>query len=197
MCTLINKEGNSVCECCGTPAPATAIIFVKSIEDLKREKDEEEKRIKDQLEAIEKEERERVEAAEKAKLLEEQEKQRLAEEARRKMELELLETMTREYFEGAEVKGWLFASVKGGNDTRPYLSGAVMKNPFGPTHDIHIASLAYRHSYLSGFINRTQGPKPKCQICDVPFINVAACVRHMLSSHRDAVEGLYPAFIST
>lgn len=109
----------------------------------------------------------------------------------------MLKSKTKEYFDGASIVDWFFSSIRGGSDVRPFISGAVMKSPFGDTHDIHIASFAYRHSYLSKFVNKAHGPKPKCQICDVPFLNAEKCVLHLLSSHRDTIEGLYPAFIQS
>jgi hypothetical protein len=76
------------------------------------------------------------------------------------------------------------------------IAGAVLKNNTGaPSHDIHLVRFAYRHSYLKLFINTNNGPKPKCKVCDVPYINFDLCLKHILESHSDILEGLYPAFI--
>lgn len=49
VCTLINKEGSPMCEACGTLAPASAIMFEKSEEELLKEKAEEERRVKEEI----------------------------------------------------------------------------------------------------------------------------------------------------
>lgn len=61
MCTFINGAGKAICEVCGTPAPQTAIIFVKSDEDIKREQEEEDRLIREAQEKIDKEEKDKQE----------------------------------------------------------------------------------------------------------------------------------------
>lgn len=43
VCTYVNADGKAVCELCGTAAPQTAYVVVKSEEQIKREKDEAER----------------------------------------------------------------------------------------------------------------------------------------------------------
>jgi len=43
LCTYVNAPGKGLCELCGTAAPATAWVVVKSAEEIKIEKDETER----------------------------------------------------------------------------------------------------------------------------------------------------------
>jgi uncharacterized Zn finger protein (UPF0148 family) len=67
VCTYKNPDGAAVCEICGAGAPQTAMIIVKSEEEIKREKEEEEARIKKEAEEIERKEKERIAKEEEEK----------------------------------------------------------------------------------------------------------------------------------
>ena len=72
-----------------------------------------------------------------------------------------------------------------------------MKNSLKATHDIHIVRYSYKASYLKQFVNNRGGPKPRCQVCDLPFSNSEQCIDHLFQYHSDLIEGLYPSFIGS
>lgn len=51
MCTYLNPDGKAVCEVCGTAAPQTAYIVVKSEEETKKEEEEAARKKKEEEEA--------------------------------------------------------------------------------------------------------------------------------------------------
>jgi hypothetical protein len=48
---------------------------------------------------------------------------------------------------------------------------------------------------LKQFVNSSAGPKPHCQVCDVPFLNTEKCFEHILNSHNDLLQSYYPIFL--
>ena len=101
ICTYKNPDGAAVCEICGAGAPQTAMTIVKSEEEIKREKEEEEARLKKEVEEIERKEKERIaKEEEERKRIEEERLQKEKAEAEARMREEL-KIKTSEYFADA------------------------------------------------------------------------------------------------
>ena len=122
--------------------------------------------------------------------MEDSEKKRIEEERVRKEKeeeeqilKELLKLKTHEYIDNAQVIDHIFAQVKGGQDVKPMLGGAVFKSSIRGTHDIHLIRFAYRLSYLKQFVNTNAGIKTRCQVCDLPFNNREDCISHVMKVH--------------
>ncbi len=108
---------------------------------------------------------------------------------------EELKAKTSEYFADAQVVDHIFASVKDCQDLKPLIAGAILKSKLNHSHDIHLVRFGYRSSYLKQFVNCSVGPKPHCQVCDVPFINTEQCFDHIFKAHKDLLESFYPIFL--
>jgi len=81
----------------------------------------------------------------------------------------------KEYYMDAQIVEHIFASFKSCKDLKPLLGGAIFKSGLKKTHDIHLYRFGYKAKYLKQFINTSAGPKPHCQVCDIPFLNPDAC----------------------
>jgi len=108
---------------------------------------------------------------------------------------DLLKVKTQAYIDNAEVVDHIFASVKGCQDTKPFIAGTVFKSSIRNTHDIHLVRVAYRSTYLKQFVNTNAGIKPRCQVSDLPFNNRDQCISHVLKVHKDLLEAYHPVFI--
>jgi uncharacterized C2H2 Zn-finger protein len=140
-------------------------------------------------------EKERIELEEKEKKRIEEERLKKEKEEEEQILKELLKLKTREYLDNAEVVDHIFAQVKGGQDAKPLIGGAVFKSAIRCTHDIHLIRFAYRLSYLKQFINTNAGIKIRCQVCDLPFNNRDDCINHVMKVHKELLETYHPIFI--
>jgi uncharacterized Zn finger protein (UPF0148 family) len=117
-CTMINKQGGTVCDMCGCKAPDQAYVDV-SAEKAKKEAEEKMKTEEEERLAKEKKAEEEKKSEEELKRIEEEkQKEKVRQESEK----------TKQFLEQSKVFGHLFCSVNCGKDKAPLVVGVLMAN---------------------------------------------------------------------
>lgn len=184
MCTIINQPGGTSCHICFSQAPASAYVDAEA-EKVKKDAEDKAKTAEEERLAREKQLEEERKKQEELKRLEE-EKQK----AQIKQEFE----KTQRFLDQAEVLGYLFGSVKGGQDKRPLLVGAVMQHSEEGVTDLHLKSLAYRKSYLAHFMTAPSlAGVVENRLTRERYDSEAECLESLFLNTQSLLESLYPA----